>query len=630
MAKTAPKRKAANGYKLAEPLPKGEILQDISKKQWKLGPSIGQGGFGEIYSAQEVGAGGSKYPYVVKIEPHANGPLFVEMHFYMRIAKYEDVESFKKERGLKTFGMPHYLGSGSHEYKEEKYRFIVMEKFGTDLWKIFLENNKIFPATTVFKVAVQILDVLEYIHKRGYIHGDIKGANILMGTTKETQNKQVYLVDYGLACKYNGDTVFKPDPKKAHNGTIEYLSRDAHQGVQSRRGDLEILAYNIIQWLGCTLPWEKHLKDPKVVQQSKEEYMTSVPKFMKACFEKKSPPGPVVDFLNYHSTLKHDSVPDYKNIRKIFLSGLEKGDALGKPLHFSPSKKTPMKRKMEGSSPLPKQKKGRKKIEEPSEDERETSDDEEMQVTPQTRKKVGKQTSPKRKREKKKLLDELSEDEKENIVDDEPIEETHLSNDEIADSPPKRGRGKVVKQSTQKRKAIIQKDAEEPPEDRHEEGSPIQDDVPDRESEEFPRTPTRRGRARINYKEDSEDEKKSRKRPTKKTASTKEVHVTGDSTHRYNDAMKEVVRKKMQNGNLKSKKEPPVEHDDDDMVGYTDSMKEIAMKKKKKVVGKRGRKANLAPVASTSSYTGPAIAKNGIVKVISRQDVIKNVQSDSE
>jgi len=45
---------------------------------------------------------------------------------------------------------------------------------------------------------------------------------------------QVYLVDYGLAFRYTADNVHKkyePDPKKAHNGTIEYTSRDAHSGA---------------------------------------------------------------------------------------------------------------------------------------------------------------------------------------------------------------------------------------------------------------------------------------------------------------------------------------------------------------------------------------------------------------
>lgn len=60
-------RKKANGYKFPKALPKGEILQDTMKKQWQLGPSIGKGGFGEVYSAAEAGAKNSDYPCVVKI-----------------------------------------------------------------------------------------------------------------------------------------------------------------------------------------------------------------------------------------------------------------------------------------------------------------------------------------------------------------------------------------------------------------------------------------------------------------------------------------------------------------------------------------------------------------------------------
>ena len=45
---------------------------------------------------------------------------------------------------------------------------------------------------------------------------------------------QVYLVDYGLALKYSPDgshKVYKEDPRKAHDGTIEFTSTDAHKGV---------------------------------------------------------------------------------------------------------------------------------------------------------------------------------------------------------------------------------------------------------------------------------------------------------------------------------------------------------------------------------------------------------------
>lgn len=60
------KKVTAKGYKKPAPIPNGEILTDVSRQQWKVGPSIGSGGFGEIYSACKVGEG-KDYNYVVKI-----------------------------------------------------------------------------------------------------------------------------------------------------------------------------------------------------------------------------------------------------------------------------------------------------------------------------------------------------------------------------------------------------------------------------------------------------------------------------------------------------------------------------------------------------------------------------------
>ncbi|KAF7267560.1 hypothetical protein GWI33_019229 [Rhynchophorus ferrugineus] len=338
-----PKKKKENGYKFASPLPKGLILEDIAKKKWKLGVSIGKGGFGEIYSAQEAEAKGNNYPFVVKIEPHENGPLFVEINFYIRNAKVADVEKFKKENSLNTFGMPVYYGSGSHEYNGERYRFLIMEKFGSDLLMLFNQNNKQFPVQTVFKIGLQIIDVLKYIHNRGYVHADIKGANLLLGLSKDDQNKQIYLVDFGLATKYSLEKEFKPNPKKAHDGTIEYLSRDAHLGVQTRRGDLEILAYNMLHWLGCKLPWENKIKDPKLVQKSKEDSMSSVSNMIKVCFDSTPCPKAIEDYLIYLSTLKFNTAPDYEKIKTIFKSGLKSaGGTLHSSLEFSMSK-TPSK-----------------------------------------------------------------------------------------------------------------------------------------------------------------------------------------------------------------------------------------------------------------------------------------------
>ena len=38
-----------------------------------------------------------------------------------------------------------------------------MERYSTDLWKLFLENKRVFPEHTVYQVALQIVSISQYI-----------------------------------------------------------------------------------------------------------------------------------------------------------------------------------------------------------------------------------------------------------------------------------------------------------------------------------------------------------------------------------------------------------------------------------------------------------------------------------
>jgi vaccinia related kinase len=60
---------------------------------------------------------------------------------------------------LKSLGMPRYLGSGSHEYDGQKYRFVVMDRFGKDLWSLFIQNKRMFILPTVLTVGLQIVSI---------------------------------------------------------------------------------------------------------------------------------------------------------------------------------------------------------------------------------------------------------------------------------------------------------------------------------------------------------------------------------------------------------------------------------------------------------------------------------------
>lgn len=67
-----------------------------------------------------------------------------------------------KSKGLKCLGMPQFFGSGIHCSNGKKFRFLVMERYGTDLWSIYLEKNRKFPPSTVYKIANQVVSILNF------------------------------------------------------------------------------------------------------------------------------------------------------------------------------------------------------------------------------------------------------------------------------------------------------------------------------------------------------------------------------------------------------------------------------------------------------------------------------------
>jgi len=320
-------KKTASGYRMPDHLPPGTILTDLNKKQWVLAESVGTGGFGEIYLAMKDGKGEQK---VVKIEPHENGPLFVEMHFYISAGKPEHLQEWKKARKVKDIPhLPMLSGHGSYQHKvDDTYRFLVIDRLGKDLDKSFKNGANPLSISTVASVTVQVVTALEYIHYRGYTHNDIKAANLLLGLGERTND--IYLVDFGLCVKYMKGGVdgthkeYKADPRKAHDGTIEYLSRDAHIGCTSRRSDMEVLGFNIIHWLTGSLPWLPLTNNPGKVQAAKEEYMKDLDK------NTASMPKQVQGFMKYVAKLRFEEDPDYDKLRGFFMTEARKcGDNLG-------------------------------------------------------------------------------------------------------------------------------------------------------------------------------------------------------------------------------------------------------------------------------------------------------------
>ena len=149
----------------------------------------------------------------------------------------------------------------------------------------------------------------------------LQAQNLLLGRGEDRQ--RVFLVDFGIACKYRDSHGFhksdEPDERKAHDGTLEYTSRDAHTGAHSRRGDFETLGYNLVHWASGTLPWLHEMDDPAKVEASKTIYMENLVGFLAKCFCQGECYPPVLEeYLTYVNDMDFDSEPDYDLVRGMF------------------------------------------------------------------------------------------------------------------------------------------------------------------------------------------------------------------------------------------------------------------------------------------------------------------------
>ena len=123
-----------------ESVVEGTILKDLTQRSWRIGEPIGKGSFGRIFLASdkiEESVSSSNARYVVKIEPHTNGPLFVEIHCLLNTGKAT------KNAPIPT-GMLNYIASGSHYFGKTEYRFLILPRYKCDLHSL-IKNRCVNP-----------------------------------------------------------------------------------------------------------------------------------------------------------------------------------------------------------------------------------------------------------------------------------------------------------------------------------------------------------------------------------------------------------------------------------------------------------------------------------------------------
>ena len=190
-----------------------------------------------------------------------------------------------------------------------------MELLDKSLDVLFEENGKKFSIKTVCMLADQMLQRLEFIHLKNLLHRDLKPNKFAMG--RKEKSHLVYLIDFSLAKKFRskGKHIKYSEGNKLV-GTARYASINALKGCeQSRRDDLESLAYVIIYFIRGYLPWQglkvgnKEEKYRKIIETKQditpEELCKGLPKELE-------------EFVRYTKLMAFEAEPDYFYLRGLF------------------------------------------------------------------------------------------------------------------------------------------------------------------------------------------------------------------------------------------------------------------------------------------------------------------------
>ena len=291
------------------------VMEDLIAENFVLLTKIGHGSFGEIilsYSLKE------KTEVILKKElkkkNQKSSPLHTELKAYqtlLDISNTTDITGLKPILQLEIQGIPKFYGFGD----KENYYYLIQEFLGPNLSQLINYcGKKKFTLGTICLLAMQMLNRIEYMHKRHYLHRDIKPENFCIGNEENTNT--LYLIDYGLAKRFKDNKTNQHIPyreKRFFVGTPRYASINDHLGLElSRRDDLISIGYNLIYLLKGGLPWQgmKGKDKANKLAQKKIQIPNDV-----LC---NGLPNEFLHYLNYCKNLKFEERPDYKYLKGLF------------------------------------------------------------------------------------------------------------------------------------------------------------------------------------------------------------------------------------------------------------------------------------------------------------------------
>lgn len=274
------------------------MIHQIVGGKYQIKQKLGSGSFGEIYIAEDL-----------KLQKEVAIKINTPKDHSCQLQNESTIYSILS--GATNIPDVYWFGSFG------KNIAMSMELLGKSIQDRFNQCNMKFSLKTVLLLADQMLSAVEYIHTRHFIHRDLKPNNFVFGTN--SKSNQLYLIDFGLSRKFRDSKTLEHCPYSKYKeliGTARYSSINALNGIeQSRRDDMESLAYMWIYFLKGSLPWigipakDAKRKNLAILHMKSNISIDSLCDGL---------PEEFAQYLTAVRKLKYSQAPDYANYREMF------------------------------------------------------------------------------------------------------------------------------------------------------------------------------------------------------------------------------------------------------------------------------------------------------------------------
>lgn len=272
---------------------------------YKIGKKIGEGSFGVLFEGSNIING---VAVAIKFEPRKTEAPQLR----------DEYRTYKHLQGCDGIPNAYYFG------QEGLHSILVIDLLGPSLEDLFDWCGRRFSVKTVVQVAIQMLNLIEEVHRHDLIYRDIKPDNFLIGRQGYPDENKVHLIDFGMAKQYRDPRTKQHIPyreKKSLSGTARYMSINTHLGrEQLRRDDLEALGHVFFYFLRGQLPWQG-LKAP--TNKQKYEKIGDKKRSTSASLLCEGLPRQFADYLDMVRSLPFEAEPAYEEYRMLMLSVLD-------------------------------------------------------------------------------------------------------------------------------------------------------------------------------------------------------------------------------------------------------------------------------------------------------------------